>query len=86
MTEKCKYCGWERPGGNYVHSRDACDDMREDALVRVVRAVQELYEEENHMLKHILVEGEGDKWHIPEWMGLAIAETLEALPENLRSE
>ena len=40
MTEACKHCGWKPPGGNYVHSRDACDDMREDTLLRLAKAVK----------------------------------------------
>ena len=58
------------------------------ALLRIVRAAEKIYEttEDGYMFKHILVEGEGDKWHIPETMGLALAEALEALPEHLRGE
>ena len=58
------------------------------ALLSVVRAAEKIYEttEDGYMFKHILVEGEGDKWHIPEIMGLALAEALKALPEHLRGE
>ena len=70
--------------------RTYLDQQRTDreALLRVVRAVEKIYETtgDGYMFKHILVEGEGDKWHIPETMGLALAEALKALPEHLRGE
>ena len=38
--EKCKYCGWEAPSPNHHHTTRACDEIREQALLRVVRAAR----------------------------------------------
>jgi len=51
-----------------------------ERLRKVEKVCNWLFEkkEDGYTLKYILVEGEGDKWHIPETIGLALADALKA--------
>jgi len=48
-----------------------------ERLLKIEKICQRLFEKKDHVAKYIKVEGEGDTWHIPEAIGLALLEALE---------
>jgi len=52
-------------------------EAENERLLKIEKICQRLFEKEDHVAKYIKVEGEGDTWHIPEAIGLALLEALE---------